>query len=77
MAPEGVDPEIWQRNLEDSYRVVRDSIAFQDLLHYIDDLRESSLEEAVDSKDVNYSYGLLQNAQACKTIKSYIERMTS
>lgn len=77
MAPEGVDQEVWQRNLEESYRTVRDSIAMADLLAYINYTREDALTKAEEATDVNYAYGLLQSAQACKTIRSYIERMTS
>ena len=77
MIPEDVDPEVWQQQLEESYRGIKNSVAYLDILGYINATREAALTDAESSLDVNNSYGLLKSAQACKTIREYIERMTT
>lgn len=69
--------QISHEALTDSYRALTKSMAWIDIVTYLDARREETLSEAEDNQDPQKAYGLLQKAQAYKTIKAYLDRMTS
>jgi hypothetical protein len=64
-------------NLEDEYRIFSRGPVGADLIAYLDQERDSSLEYAQDTSDPMKAVSLLQKASAYKTIKSYILRMST
>jgi hypothetical protein len=63
--------------LEEAYRTWVKSPSGVDLMRYLDENFSRSLEEAVDATDLQAKALLLQDASAYKTIRSYIDRISS
>lgn len=63
--------------LEDDYRVFSRGPVWADLKLYLNEQRDTSLEDAEDASDPAKAVALLQKASAYKTIIAYIERMAS
>ena len=66
-----------EKQLKEEYRSWVKSPVGSDLLNYITMLYEQGVDSAVEAKDLQTKALELQNAQAYKTIRSYIERMSS